>query len=739
MEISADGRERVYRTRQARLTILMSAIVTVAAVTRMASAWNVSWVWVTLAGAVAVAQFALLAPRAKNLIHSPRLGRLTRVGWFVALALVTGFAMRDDAGLAIYPLAAALLVASISSTTTLPAIVGLGGLTIVGYLLQLVTHPHPAAGLNALIVGLIAAVVWRAAMTTGSRRRMLASRRSTELRTEALLENASDAIIAIAPHGEIVYASSSVRTVLGYEPSWLTNDRLTAMTHPENLATISKWVTGIFSSPLGHSTRIEARTRRADGTWIDVEVIGVNRLHDHTLGAAVLSIRDISERKALEGELTRQAFEDSLTGIPNRALFQDRLEHALARNRRDDGRITLMLIDLDNFKAVNDSLGHGAGDLLIKSVAVRIRQQVRPSDTLARLGGDEFAILIEDVDELEAADMADRVLNAIRKPVRLGNRDLFCTASLGIATVKASDGEPEPGALLRDADLAMYAAKASGHDRYVQFDPAMYTDILREADERADLERALADGEFVVHYQPIVDLPTGKLTGVEALVRWQHPHRGLLSPTTFIPLAEVTGLIVPLGRWVLEQACAQMATWCEEFSAAKELRMSVNLSPRQFQHRGLVHDVAQILTVTGVNPKQIVLEITESLLMQDIDATVKVLGELKTLGIRLAIDDFGTGYSSLSYLNRFPVDILKIDRSFVEGIIAHGENAALADAVVQLGQALQLQTVAEGIETPEQWSTLRDLGCDLGQGFLFAKPAEPGQIAAILAQGPVSL
>jgi diguanylate cyclase (GGDEF)-like protein/PAS domain S-box-containing protein len=734
VEITGADHEREYRARQIRLGIWIAVGVTGLAMARIAAAWDSRFWWLLLTGAAVVAQLSLLRSPWDRLVRSPHLGTALACWWLAELVLLTGFASHDQAGLAVFPIGAALLATSASTIASPRLVIALGGASLAGYFIMVAQHSGTSTSLIGLSVGLTAAVVWLSSSTAANRLQLDAARERDEQRTEALLENASDAIIAIDPLGGVVYASSSVRTVLGYEPGWLNSDRMTAMTHPDNLATITEWMTSIFESPPGYSSRIESSTRRADGTWIDVEVIGSNWLHDPILGAAVLSVRDISTRKSLERDLTRQAFEDSLTGMPNRALFQDRTEHALARNLREGGRVTLLLIDLDDFKRINDSLGHAAGDHLITSIAGRIGHQVRPSDTLARLGGDEFAVLVEDLNELQATELAQRLLAAIREPVRLTNRDLVCTASIGIASVKAGDGNSDTGALLRDADLAMYAAKAAGRDRYALFDPTMHADILREADDRADIERALADGEFIVFYQPIVDLPTSDLTGVEALVRWNHPHRGLIGPVDFIPLAEATGLIVPLGRWVLEQACTQLAAWSKEFPAALSLRMSVNLSPRQFQHSGLVQEVADILTASGVDPSKIVLEITESLLMQDTDATVEVLRELKSLGIRLAIDDFGTGYSSLSYLKRFPVDILKIDRSFVEGIITHGENATLAEAVVQLGQALQLQTVAEGIETDEQWSTLRDLGCDLGQGFLFARPTEPDQISAMLAR-----
>jgi diguanylate cyclase (GGDEF)-like protein/PAS domain S-box-containing protein len=734
VEITGADHERQYRARQIRLGIWTAVGVTALATARIAIAWDAGHWWLLLAAAAVAVQLPLLRLPWIRLVRSPHLSTMLSLWWLAELVLLTGFTSHDEAGLAVFPIGAALLALSASTIASPRAVFVLGAASFVGYFIMVAAHSGTSFSLVGLTVGLSAALVWLCGSSAANRRQLDVARERDEQRTEALLENASDAIIAIAPLGNVVYASSSVRTVLGYEPGWLNADRMTEMTHPDNLATVTEWMQSIFASPPGYSTRIESSTRRADGTWIDIEVIGSNWLHNPILGAAVLSIRDISTRKSLERDLTRQAFEDSLTGMPNRALFHDRTEHALARNLREGGRVTLVLIDLDDFKRINDSMGHAAGDHLITTIATRIGHQVRPSDTLARLGGDEFAVLVEDLNEMQATELAERLLAAIREPVRLSNRDLVCTASIGVASVKAGDGDSDTGALLRDADLAMYAAKAAGRDRYALFDPIMYADILREADDRADIERALADGEFIVFYQPIVDLPTSDLTGVEALVRWNHPQRGLIGPADFIPLAEATGLIVPLGRWVLEQACTQLADWSKEFPAAQHLRMSVNLSPRQFQHAGLVSEVTDILTASGVDPTKIVLEITESLLMQDIDATVEVLRELKALGIRLAIDDFGTGYSSLSYLKRFPVDILKIDRSFVEGIITHGENATLAEAVVQLGQALQLQTVAEGIETDEQWSTLRDLGCDLGQGFLFARPTEPGQISAMLAR-----
>ena len=525
--------------------------------------------------------------------------------------------------------------------------------------------------------------------------------------------------------------------MLGYRADQLLGVGLASLMHPGDTGGVNRWVETLLAADAGFTARTEARLRRADGGWIRTEIAGANRLGDRAIDAIVLNVRDIGSRKDLEEQLTLQSLRDSLTGLANRALFRDRVVHAIERGRRSAGTVALLLIDLDHFKLTNDAVGHGLGDELLVTVAERLGGYIRPSDTLARLGGDEFALLIEDrIDEFAAVALGERLIEAIRPAIRLGSRDYSMTASVGIAVIKAGVyGAADADELLRDADLAMYAAKAAGRDRCVLFDPSMHAEVLREAEQRADLELALAEEQFVVRYQPIVDLPTLELIGVEALVRWEHPTRGLLGPSEFIPLAESTGLIVPLGRWVLQQACAQAVAWQQGRPNGKALRMSVNLSARQFQYAELVEDVSKILVGTGIAPNSVVLEITESLLMLDTEATVATLKQLKALGVRLAIDDFGTGYSSLSYLRRFPVDIIKIDRSFVEGITTESEDATLTEAVVQIGRSLRLQTVAEGIETQAQSSRLLALGCDYGQGFLFARPVEAKEIEPMLVGG----
>ncbi len=423
-------------------------------------------------------------------------------------------------------------------------------------------------------------------------------------------------------------------------------------------------------------------------------------------------------------ELVHQAFHDALTSLPNRALFRDRTQQALARayNRRKPhaGRVAVLFADLDDFKAVNDSLGHGAGDELLREVATRLTTTLRTEDSIARLGGDEFAILLEDVPNAQAAEAtAHRLLAALTAPIRLPTtgRDVVARASIGVALSTGPDDTAEN--LLRDADAAMYAAKNGGRNRHRVFEADMHERALERFALEGELRAAIEGGQLTLDYQPVIELATRRIVAVEALVRWRHPERGIIPPNDFIPTAEETGLIVPLGRWVLDHAC-RCAEALQSHAATKNLVMSVNLSPRQFHDPHLVDDVARAIHSAGIDPTTLVLEITESMLTTDIDSTAETLARLKALGVRLAVDDFGTGYSTLSYLRRFPIDILKLDRELIDA--ASGRDAMLMKAIVGLGHSLELSTVAEGIERPEQERELRELGCELGQGFLFARP-----------------
>jgi len=434
-------------------------------------------------------------------------------------------------------------------------------------------------------------------------------------------------------------------------------------------------------------------------------------------------------------ELAHMAFHDALTGLANRALLIDRLERAVARANRHHVHVGVLFLDLDNFKTINDSLGHEAGDQLLIAVAERLRTCMRAEDTAARLGGDEFTMVLEEIgDASDALAAAERIRAAFISPFYLGERDVYVTTSLGVAVSRP--GQESADDLLRNADVALYLSKTTGKARHTLFEASMGEIALERLELETDLRQALERREFRVVYQPIVSLSDGRVAEVEALVRWQHPTRGLILPARFISLAEETGLIVPIGSWVLEQACRQASIWQAQYPAETALVISVNLSACQFQQSDLlIADIRRILDVTGLDARSLKLELTESVLMQDADASLETMQALTSLGIRLAIDDFGTGYSSLSYLKRFPVDTLKIDRSFVAGLGQDAQDTAIVRSVVALAKTLSLNVTAEGIETSLQEGELRALGCELGQGYLFARPVSAGEVDLLLADG----
>jgi diguanylate cyclase len=431
--------------------------------------------------------------------------------------------------------------------------------------------------------------------------------------------------------------------------------------------------------------------------------------------------------------LSEEGFQDPLTDLANRVLIMDRIQHALDRGSRDGGIDSVLFMDLDGFKTINDSLGHSAGDELLIAVADRLRTCLRASDTAARLGGDEFAILLEGTDERGAGLAAERVFSALQAPFILQGKEVFVTASIGIAA--NTRGDEDAHAILRNADAAMYSAKSNGKGRYEFFATDMYTTVLRRLELHSELRRGVRDREFTIQYQPIIELTSGRIAKVEALVRWEHPSRGLVPPMDFIPAAEETGLIIELGRHVLEQACRQVRQWQAQGQSGSALEVSVNVSARQLQDSVLARDVDIALKRSGIDPRTLTLEITESVLMEEIEASIELLRELKALGVKLAIDDFGTGYSSLSYLQRFPVDELKIDRSFVNGIGGGREDSALVRAIVKLGHTFGLQSVAEGVETEQQLAALVAMGCDRAQGYHFARPLWPSELGSFLDTG----
>lgn len=551
-----------------------------------------------------------------------------------------------------------------------------------------------------------------------------------EARFRSLVQNSSESITVIDADGLVRYHSPAAQRVFGDDPEALMGTRWIDILHEEDQPQAHALLTELIAN--SSSTAVGEWRRRAHGTWHYVETLATNLLHDPSVQGIVLNSRDISERKALEAQLTHQAFHDSLTSLANRALFHDRVDHALARSRRTGHPVAVLFLDLDNFKTVNDSLGHSAGDQLLVAIAGRVSASVRAGDSVARLGGDEFAILLEDVaEEAEAVEVAQRIDLALKAPFHLEGKDVFVTASTGIALSTA--GGTHADEVLRNADVAMYTAKERGKGRHVKFEPDMHAAVLRRLELEADLRQAVDENEFQVHYQPLYELRSGRMTGVEALVRWLHPKRGLISPAEFIPVAEETGLIVPIGTLVLRQACFDVHDWQTRFPDTAPPTVNVNLSARQLQDCGLVDEVAAALTESGLPPRSLALEITESVLMHDAASAVVWLRQLKELGVQIAIDDFGTGYSSLSYLQQFPVDTLKIDKSFVDGIGSEAERSALASAIIDLGKTLGLKTVAEGIEQANQAAELALLGCEVGQGYHFARPMDRARMEATLA------
>jgi diguanylate cyclase (GGDEF)-like protein/PAS domain S-box-containing protein len=556
--------------------------------------------------------------------------------------------------------------------------------------------------------------------------------RQNEERFRSLVGNTADVIAILDESATARFVSPPAERAWGRSPTSLLGTKLTDLVHTEDESAVRELLAQVAcESTINVSS--ELRIQHADGSWRDFEVIAKNLVEDAGVGGIVVTFHDITERKAFERDLQQLAFHDTLSGLPNRALFLDRLERALARADRYRRSIAVMFLDLDNFKVVNDSLGHEVGDQLLVAVAGRLGECLRDEDTAARLGGDELAVLLEDVvDEQGVIEVARRISSTMTEPIVLDGRELFVTFSIGIAL--SAPGHDRPDTLLRNADLAMYRAKANGKARFQVFDPSMTISAVERMEMETDLRQALDRGQLRVVYQPIMSLETGQVSELEALARWDHPTRGMISPTQFIPLAEETGLIVPIGQWVLEESCRRGHAWHTAHPSGPPITMSVNLSARQFLQADLVEDVARALWESRLDPSTLKLEITESVLMRDIDGTIEKLWGLKRLGVQLAIDDFGTGYSSLSYLKRFPVDTLKIDRSFVSGLGQDSNDTAIVRSVVALAKSLNLAVTGEGIETSEQLGQLQALGCDRGQGYLFAMPLDVDAVDAMLAQ-----
>jgi diguanylate cyclase (GGDEF)-like protein/PAS domain S-box-containing protein len=545
-------------------------------------------------------------------------------------------------------------------------------------------------------------------------------------RQETLLRNISDLIVVVDKTGVVRYQSPSVERTLGYGAGDLVGSNVDNLLVCAESAPVLALVEGLAP---GGTTHLECQVRQRDGRLLAVDVVATDVQDDGVEDGIVLTMHDVSRWKSLEEQLTRQAFHDPLTSLPNRALYIDRLDHALGRQGRHAKGIAVLFLDLDDFKTVNDSLGHGAGDRLIEDVARRLLRSVRPGDTAARLGGDEFALLLEDVDEGQAAAVATRVLTELEQPFDLGDRSLLVGASIGIAL--SSDELDTSSDLLRAADTAMYVAKDAGKGHYRTFEPSMHRASTERLRLGADLRGAVERGELVVHYQPIVDLPGREVTSMEALVRWQHPERGLLPPAEFIPQAERSGLIVPIGAFVIGEACRHARAW-QQARPDRPVGVSVNVSGVQLQHPGFVASVSLALEEANLPPHLLTLEITESVMAIDDEAVGRRLAQLKSIGVRIAIDDFGTGYSSLGSIGRFPIDIVKIDRSFVWALSEGSQQVTLVRSIIRLAHSLKLKAVAEGVETEEQSRRLVAASCDQAQGYLFSRPLDARQANTFL-------
>jgi diguanylate cyclase (GGDEF)-like protein/PAS domain S-box-containing protein len=571
----------------------------------------------------------------------------------------------------------------------------------------------------------------------------------SEATFRALVQNSSDIVLSVAANGLIGYASPSMSALLGRAVPSSSRSRLGELVHKEDRLVWETALRDVLADP-SQTRRTEFRLLHAGGGSSYVEAILVNRLADTDVRAIVVTARDVTKRRQLEDQLRQQALHDPLTLLANRVLLHDRIEHALARSERTRPQLALLALDLDDFKHINDTYGHPAGDTVLVEVASRVSGCLRSADTFARLGGDEFAILLEGANSDVAREVAKRIARTLGAPLLLP-RDVMGTVgtSIGIATTQHSKSDPET--LLRNADIALYRAKAEGKGRAVMFRGVLHTQAVRRTELETGLRRALDFGELVLFYQPILTATAHRMIGVEALIRWQPQDGCLVLPDDFIPVAEATGLILPMGRWVLLEACRQARQWEQDGHQLTGLQMSVNVSPRQLRSAGLVGDVEAALDAAGFDPRRLVVEITETAVAGDLDTAAKQLGRLRSLGVRIAIDDYGTGQASLGMLQQLPLDQLKIDRGFVARMTEGADARALVQSVIDVAQALHLEVVAEGVETIEQAAMLASMGvAPLLQGYLFARPLSPVDLeeladgdtwrgAELLARAPVSI
>ena len=555
--------------------------------------------------------------------------------------------------------------------------------------------------------------------TEQAERHIDALRESEELFRSAFDHAAGTGLVSA--DGKWIQVNKSLCDMLGFSEAELLLGTFQRISHPEDLNVILDQLGKLHDGTIS-SLQLEHRFFHKSGQvrYVLLSIATIKDTQNHTSNL-IFQMQDISARKQAEKKLVHDAFHDALTGLPNRMFFMDQLKQSVQRVRRpQQPPFAVVFLDFDRFKVINDSLGHLVGDQLLLAIANRLRVNVRPGDTVARLGGDEFTILLHSLKSPDdAIDMARRLLNNLSEPFKLPGREVFITASIGITL--STNGYEHAEDVLRDADTAMYQAKSLGRARYEVFDQGMHAKAPDLAEIETDLWRALERNELTLDYQPIVSLKTGKIAGFEALLRWMHPSRGMVSPLEFISVAEETGLIIPIGQWVLNQACRQTREWQKRYPQKPPLQVSVNLSPKQFMQRDLIDQISLALDSGGLSPASLKVEITEGMVMQNVESTMHMLGQLQALGIAISLDDFGTGYSSLSYLHRFPISTLKIDQSFVSSMSNTQESLEIVRTILGLARNLKMEVIAEGVETLEQAVELRSMNCDYGQGYYFSK------------------
>ncbi len=567
-------------------------------------------------------------------------------------------------------------------------------------------------------------------------------RTESEVRLSALVQHSSDVILVLTSDTAVEYVSPSVRQVLGYDVAEFVGRRFLDDIPDADRALVVSALGGVLARRSGGSETFEFRIRHRDGRLLHTECLFTNLLNHAAVGGIVVNLRDVSERKQFEEQLTYQTFHDPVTDLANRALFHDRVEHALRRRGTGGRALAVLFVDLDEFKIINDTFGHAAGDGVLRAISARLRSAVRASDTVGRVGGDEFAVLLEDVaQEGDVSEITAHLLEVISAPLSVDDREASVRCSIGIAVVR-STGASRPSTtvdeLVRNAEVAMYQAKAAGN-AFRYFKPEMQETVVEQLALRADLTAATEADELTLAYQPIFELRTGEITGYEALLRWEHAVRGNVPPATFIPAAEASGLIIPLGRWVLERACGDAVAVQHDDPIAQHRIVAVNISAQQLARVEIVDEVRSALDTSGLDPRCLMLEITESLMISDVQLAIERLSALRELGVRIAIDDFGTGYSSLNYILQLPIDALKIDKRFIDSVDGDDQESRLAAAIIGLAGVLDLLCIAEGVERPTQYDRLHELGCDYAQGYLLARPMNFDALRELLRATPPTM